>query len=125
MTFTYPAPDGLAAAESSYVEVRLAAVNTSDDNVVASLSRKLLPKTVDLTFATSPPGLHVVVQSSEVTGPRTVTSWEGWELALDAPDQDVGFVSYAFSSWSDGGARRHTITTPTEPATYTASFVPQ
>jgi hypothetical protein len=124
MTFTYPAPDGLVAAETGYVEVRLAAVNTLDDYVVASVSRKLLPKTVDLTFATSPAGRHVVVQSAEITGPRTVTSWEGWELTVEAPDQDDGFASYRFSSWSDGGAQSHTITSPGEPATYTATFAP-
>jgi PKD repeat protein len=39
-----------------------------------------------------------------------------------APDQSLGGTSYAFSSWSDGGAQTHTITVPVAPATYTANF---
>ena len=33
-------------------------------------------------------------------------------------------MSYAFRSWSDGGARTHNVTAPATPTTYTATFGP-
>ena len=37
---------------------------------------------------------------------------------------DVGGTTYAFQSWSDGGAAQHTISTPASNTTYTATFAP-
>ena len=39
-----------------------------------------------------------------------------------APDQRYRGKNYAFVSWSDGGARQHSITVPSTPATYTATY---
>jgi hypothetical protein len=36
--------------------------------------------------------------------------------------QTVGSVTYEFVSWSDGGASTHTISTPTNDTTYTATY---
>ena len=36
--------------------------------------------------------------------------------------QDLGGTSYAFASWSDGGAQSHNIVAPAAPATYTATY---
>jgi PKD repeat protein len=44
--------------------------------------------------------------------------------SVGAPDQSLGGTSYLFSSWSDGGAQTHTITAPSTPASYTATFTP-
>jgi hypothetical protein len=38
--------------------------------------------------------------------------------------QTVNGVTYEFSSWSDGGAATHEITTPSADTTYTATFLP-
>ena len=46
----------------------------------------------------------------------------GFNHTIEARDQTSGNTAYTFASWSDGGARQHTITVPASPATYTASF---
>ena len=83
------------------------------------------PQTVDLTFATTPTGLELVVGSAASTAPFTRTVIIGSANTVSAPSpQPSGGTSYAFSSWSDGGAQTHTIVAPATPTTYTATFVP-
>jgi hypothetical protein len=76
-----------------------------------------------LTFKTDPTGLKLDVDGTPITAPESFTSWEGYQFAVDAPSpQDSSDKSWLFSSWSDGGAARHTITTPASDAEYTARF---
>jgi subtilase family serine protease len=75
---------------------------------------------VGLSFATSPPGGTVVVGGTSRATPVTVTSWANAVVQVDVPDQVIGDVQYVFSSWSDGGARAHAITTPASDTPYTA-----
>jgi hypothetical protein len=80
---------------------------------------------VDVTFQTVPSGLTLNVNSTAIVAPQTVTSWEGYELRLDAEGQtDATGQSWAFASWSDGGAAAHTAITPSSPVGYTATFTP-
>ena len=116
-----PTPEDIHATATSYLEVMLTA--TDSDGLSTTLSRNLLPRTVDVTFATEPPGIELEVAGSPVVGPTTVTSWEGWRMPVVAPDQaESGGTGVTFVSWSDGGARAHEVTTPTAAATYTARF---
>ena len=88
-----------------------------------TVTRDLLPRKVDVTFATSPPGLSVSVNGTILTGPQTVTSWEGYVLQATAPSsQSLGPDLYIFSSWSSGASNPVAITTPAAPATYTATY---
>jgi hypothetical protein len=84
------------------------------------VTRIVSPKLVGLTFATNPTGRTLTLNGNAFTAPRTWTSWEGWDVAVDAPNQG----NDAFASWSDGGGHAHTIRTPAAAASYTASFVP-
>jgi glucose/arabinose dehydrogenase len=114
-----PPPEDLAATETSFLEVRLTA--TDRLGAQGTVARNLLPRLVDVTFATVPPGLQVVVNGQPVSG--RVVSWEGYALNVDAPSQsDTAGRRWFFASWSDAGARNHTIVTPATPATYAASF---
>ena len=116
-----PTPEDIHATATSYLEVMLTA--TDSDGLSTTLSRNLLPRTVDVTFATEPPGIALEVAGSPVVGPTTVTSWEGWRMPVVAPDQaESGGTGVTFVSWSDGGARAHEVTTPAAAATYTARF---
>jgi hypothetical protein len=54
VTFTAPAPESLEAATNSHLEVQLTATDFSGTR--GSAARDLLPRKVDLTFATVPPG---------------------------------------------------------------------
>ena len=75
---------------------------------------RLDPLTVDLTFQSSPTGLQLTVGSSSSTTPFTRTVIQGSNNSISAPSpQTVGGTTYAFVSWSDGGAATHNITAST------------
>ena len=87
------------------------------------MSRDLLPRKVDVTFATVPPGLSVFVNGFTLSSPRAVTSWENWVLQALAPSwQKTGTDTYVFSSWSAGAANPVAFATPAAPATVTATY---
>ena len=116
-----PVPEDIHATETSYLEVFLTA--TDSDGLSTTVARDMHPRLVDLTFETEPPGLALQIAGSPVTGPTTVTSWDGWQIPVVAADQtDEQGSGLTFVSWSDGGAPAHDITTPAAPATYAARF---
>lgn len=121
ITFTAPAPEDLAAATSNYLQIELTA--TDSQGLSRTISQDLRPRLVDVTFNTQPSGLRIDVNGTSITGPTTITSWENYALNVNAPAQtNSSGQSYAFASWSDGGAAAHTITTPATAASYTATF---
>ncbi len=121
LPLTGPAPEDLAAAETSYLEVRLTATDFS--GAAHTVSRDLLPRKVGITFATVPAGLNVFVNGFTLSGPRTVTSWESWVLQALAPSwQASGPDTYVFSSWSGGAGNPLVFATPAAPATFTATY---
>ena len=116
-----PEPEDLAAAANSYLEVLLTA--TDSRGLSKTVSMNIQPAKVDITLATSPSGLALEVNG--FTAPSTFVSWKNWAFTANAPDQtDAAGKRWTFASWSDGGARSHTIVTPASAATYTATFAP-
>lgn len=122
VAFTAPAPEGLAATELSYLEIRLTATDSS--GLSRTVSQSFQPNRVQLTFETDPAGLRLVINDVAVTAPVTLISWEGYRIDVDAPDQSQDTTVWHFSSWSDGGASSHAIESPASAATYTATFEP-
>ena len=111
---TQPAPEDLGSGIDGYLEVQLTA--TDSRGVKTTVTRNVLPRKVDLTFATSPAGRNVVLAGTTYTAPKTLTSWEGHSFAVDAPSQTDGSgTTWNFQSWSDGGAAAHSIVTPANP----------
>jgi hypothetical protein len=105
----------------SHLELRLTA--TDAGGASASTSVLLQPQTVALTFATSPSGLGLVVNGVSGTAPFTRTVIVGSQNSLSATTpQTLNGTSYAFSSWSDGGAQTHNVTAPASATTYTATY---
>jgi glucose/arabinose dehydrogenase len=115
-SFAGTAPEDLAATTNSYLEVILTATDSS--GATATVTRDVQPKLVSLTFASKPSGLTLTLNDTSFTTSRTWTSWDGWDVTVNAPDQGRN----NFVSWSDGGARTHVIHTPTTARTYTATF---
>jgi hypothetical protein len=106
---------------NSYLEIRLTA--TDSRGLERTITQDLDPRLVAVTFDTQPGGRRIEVFGQSFTAPATVTSWDGWGLAVNAPNQqDALGDPLAFAAWSDGGARAHTITTPASPATYVATY---
>ena len=105
----------------SYLELRLTA--TDSGGLTDTKTLRLDPRTVTLTFQTTPGGLRLVVNSTEGTATfnRTVIVGSANTISAISP-QTKGKQTYQFSSWSDGGAQTHPITAPATAATYTARF---
>lgn len=121
IVFTAPAPEDVPAAATSYLEVQLTARDLS--GATTTLSRDLLPRKVDVTFATSPSGLGGLIVNGFALAAPQVTSWEGWTLNAFAPAwQAAG--PYVFSAWSNGSANPLVTATPAAPVTYTAVYQP-
>ena len=121
VNITGPEPEDVAAAANSYLEVYLTA--TDSRGLSKTVEMNIQPAKVDVTLATNPAGL--ALELNGFTAPGTFVSWRNWAVTVNAPDQtDSAGKRWTFASWSDGGARSHTIVTPAAPATYTATFVP-
>jgi glucose/arabinose dehydrogenase len=88
-----------------------------------TVQRDILPRISRLTLTSSPAGLQVKLDGQPVTTPFAFDSVVGIVRSIDATTpQTSGSSTYAFSAWSDGGARSHTISTPAAATTYTASY---
>jgi cysteine-rich repeat protein len=115
---SFPAPDH---SYPSFLELQLTA--TDAGGLTDTKSVLIYPNTVDLTFNTVPTGLTLSV--NQTTGPAPFTSTvivnSANSLAAASP-QTLGGTSYAFVSWSDGGARVHNITASGGTTSYTANF---
>ena len=116
---TFMAPDH---EYPSQLEIELVA---TDSLGVASapVVRTLLPKSVNLTFATTLAGITLGVGSVSKVAPFTQTVIIGSAVQLSAPlTVRVGGKLLYFRGWSDGLPATHTITAPTTARTYTATY---
>lgn len=122
ISFVAPAPEDLAAAGNSFLEVHLRAED-SGGLFSEDVRLDLLPRKRDVSLASVPVGARLTVNGEGVVAPVTFPSWEGWALSLGAPDQVLpDGRKLAFSSWSDGGARTHVVVTPAAAVERTATF---
>ena len=113
-------PTSLTEAANSYYEVSLTA--TDAKGASRTVTQTLLPNYVPLTFSTHPEGMSVMVNDTSITGTHTITSWQNYSVTVAAPDMLNGATFYKFTSWSHGGTRTQTLTTPASATTYTANF---
>jgi uncharacterized repeat protein (TIGR01451 family) len=115
---TFVAPDH---EYPTFIDVTLTVTDSA--GVSASTTVRIHPRTVDLTFATSPSGLTLTHNSTARTAPFTFRAIIGSSNAVSAAaTQTVGGVTYTFAGWSDGGSATHQITAPATAATYTATY---
>ena len=105
----------------SYLDLVLTA--TDAQGASASVTKRLDPATVVLTFQSAPTGLQLTFDSGTAASSfqRTVIVGSAHTISADSP-QTLNGLTYTFSGWSDGGAIVHGITAPATNATYTATF---
>jgi glucose/arabinose dehydrogenase len=104
----------------AYLELRLTA--TDSGGLKDTQTVRLDPKTVQLSLKSSPPALSLTLNAVSARAPFTRTVILKSGNALSAPaSQTLNGTTYAFQSWSDGGAATHSVTA-TNSATYTASY---
>jgi glucose/arabinose dehydrogenase len=119
-SFTVPSSGHDFTGSTSY-ELFLTATDSSGLSTTTSVV--IRPEKVNVTFASVPSGLTVVVDSLAHVTPYTFDSLVGFQHGVDAASpQSSGGSSYSFASWSDGGARSHTVTVAAADQTYTANF---
>jgi glucose/arabinose dehydrogenase/PKD repeat protein len=123
---TWPGASGMFNAPDheypSYLELTLTA--TDSFGTQASVTRRLDPQTVVLSFQTAPTGLSLAVNAASTVTPftRTVIIGSANSATATSP-QTLGSATYSFSSWSDGGAQSRTIVAPATNTTYTATYL--
>jgi glucose/arabinose dehydrogenase len=105
----------------SYLELRLTA--TDSGGLKSTVTRRLDPRTVVLSFQTNPGGMQLVVGGTQSAASFTRTVIVGSKNTVVAVSPQMkGPKSYTFTSWSDGGAQTHDVIAPATATTYTAKF---
>jgi glucose/arabinose dehydrogenase len=87
-----------------------------------SVIRDVKPRKSTVTLAANPTGLQLRLDGQPVSTPYSFVGVEGIQRTLEAVSPQGAL---AFASWSDGGARVHTISTPVANTTYSARFLTQ
>jgi len=115
-TGSFTAPDHEYPA---YLELQLTA--TDSRGLSDTVSRRLDPRTVQLTLASSPGKLQLTLDGTTAASQIVKTVIQNSTHTIGASSQTIGNRSYAFISWSDGGQAIHTIVV-TATSKYTATF---
>ena len=82
----------------------------------------IFPQKVNLTMDSAPSGLSLNFDGIAATTPFVWDTLIGFQHTIQAPDQTQGSAQYNFLSWSDAGARTHTITAPSQDRSFTAAY---
>jgi glucose/arabinose dehydrogenase len=105
----------------SHLELRLTVTDSAGLKDTEVL--RLDPRTVPLTFLTSPVGLRLGFGSASAVTPFTREVIVGSLNSVAAPSpQLLDGTTYTFSSWSDARPQSHELVAPASAATLTATF---
>lgn len=104
----------------SYIEVVL---SVADGRGLAGVETlKIQPRTVDVSLSSDPPAVKLLAGSTSGPAPLTAKAIDGSEILISAPDTaQIGGRTYAWQSWSDGGARFHPVLADKD-ASYEATY---
>ena len=106
----------------SHLELRLTA--TDSHGTSATTSIELQPATTTLGVASVPAGVPIAVGGVEAPAPTQTTLIHGGTTSVSAPAVSMhGASRYRFGAWDDGLGATHDVTV-TDPATRTATYVP-
>ncbi len=118
----FTVPDNVERSPFAWFEIK---VTVRDKlGLTATVSRKILPNTVNMTINSSPvPNLVVNIDGVPFATNYTSGAIVNYKITVEAvtPISRDG-VDYDFVSWSDGGVRLHTITVPNTDFSLTANY---
>lgn len=110
---------------SANVFYRVTLTVRDSEGLTDTTSVDILPRTSVITLDSNIPNAQLTLEGVPVRTPHTFTGVEGIVRAIGAVSPQVsGTTSYAFASWSDGGAQTHEFATPANDTTFTALFQP-
>ncbi len=108
-------------SDNIWYRVYLTVMDSSGQSVTTY--RDVIPRKVDMTFASSLPGVTLTLDGASINSPSVIKGVIGIERTIGAPSTvTIAGTNYTFTGWSDGGAATHTISTPTANTTYTANY---
>jgi glucose/arabinose dehydrogenase len=122
-TFAGVSSGSFQAPDHEYPSHLLLTVTVTDSGgLTATRTIQLDPKTVALSFASTPTGASITVNGDDHAAPYTETFIQGSRLTITAaPTTGSGAP---FGHWSDGLARSHELSAPSSATTYTATYTP-
>jgi glucose/arabinose dehydrogenase len=92
----------------SYIEITLRA--TDKRGLAASKTIQINPRTVQLAISSNPPGIPLTAGLQSEPASFSLTTIEGSHVTIAAPQTaQLNGHTYTWQSWSDGGARAHTV----------------
>lgn len=108
---------------SDDVSYRITLTATDSQGLSQSTYRDVFPHKSNLTFLTNPSGFSISLDGQPQSTPISTLGVVGIIRTLSADTyQALNGSLYHFSSWSDGGAQTHNISTPATNTTYTATY---
>jgi glucose/arabinose dehydrogenase len=117
-------PVGGETAANVFYRIHLRVQDSA--GIARTVIRDVQPRKVTVTLATNPTGLQLKLDGQPVTAPYSFVGVVGLQRKLEAVSpQTASGSTRVFTSWSDGGARVHTISTPATNRTYTARYATQ
>jgi glucose/arabinose dehydrogenase len=119
-TFTVP----VSSFETDYdVYFHIILTVTDSAGISTTVTRDVHPKLATVKVLTDPGGLTAELDGTPMPTPLTFIGVVNFERSIGAGSpQTLNGRSWAFDSWSDGGAQTHTIATPPTATAYTAVF---
>ena len=111
-TLTGVASGTFAAPDHDYPSwLRLRLTATDSNGLTATTTVDLHPMTTTIAAASAPAGVPILVSTSTVTTPSTVTVILGHQATVSAPATAVvKGASYRFAHWADGSPRTTSVT---------------
>jgi glucose/arabinose dehydrogenase len=92
----------------SYIGITLSVAD--ERGLTSTKTIKILPRTVDLRLDSWPRGVQLTAGLKQAPSPFALTGIEGSSVLLEAPlTAVVDGTTYNWKSWSDGGARIHSV----------------
>lgn len=118
-SFTVPT-DGEVASDVWY---RIYLTVKDSKGQTHSTFRDVRPVTARVTLATNVRGLKLTLDDQPIASPTSLVGVAGIRRTIGAPaTQVLNGRTYEFVSWSNRGARTHTLSFPSSNVTYTATY---
>ena len=105
-----------------FTRYRFTLTATDLDGLQGSTSVTIFPDKVNLSFDSAPRAFALTLDGISHVTPFVYDTLKGFLHAVGAPDHPGSPVGYAFDSWSDGGARDHTLVVPDASASFLATY---